>query len=270
MNIYEYSDYRIFVSDRLEELKKEIKNFSIRKELKATGVTNPSFLLYVTKYKKNINALSARKLAQFLKLPKQDRDYFLKLVNFNQEENLQKKRELAKGLLRHSNIKKMAPLVAEKYEYFSHWINITLFELLASRMAVDSVDELHKKFRGLATKPEISQALNLLKRLGLIEEKSGFLVQTQKVILSDDEISSTFAASHYEAFLKVAIQSMENDPLEVREFTSLTFSLSPKKIREIKNLVLEFRNELIEAVSGQDVGEDVFQVMLQFYPITRS
>jgi uncharacterized protein (TIGR02147 family) len=82
--IFNYTDYRKFIKDHCEDIRKEKPFFSYRyiaqkAELKSTG-----FISWVVSGKRTISLKLAHKICTIFKLGKRETDYFLLLVNHNQ------------------------------------------------------------------------------------------------------------------------------------------------------------------------------------------
>lgn len=268
MKVYEYSDYRIFVQDKVEEIRK-LEGGSIRKKLRKSGITDPSFLLKITKYRVNMGLVSAKKLAKFLGLDQNETRFLLKLVEFNQETRPSEKRGLAKLLMKNKVARKISPITFDKYDYFAKWYNIAIFELAGSKSLKNRPAEISKKLRGLVTPDEVSETIELLLRLNLITISNAKIFQSQKFVLAQDEISHTFIADHYDAFLKIGLRSLEDDQFDEREFMSVTFSYQKNKFKNLKGLLTEFRDEFVDVIADGEPGEDVFHLVLQLYPVTK-
>lgn len=269
MKVYAYTDYRKFVIDQLSKIK-AIPNQSIAKRLKSFGISNPSFLLRITKYDGKISKESAKKLALFLELDNSEQVFFCDLVQFNQSEDISEKRLLAKKLLRSKGLKTHAPMVADQYEYFSSWLNVVVYEFLALKGLSPRPDEIAKRLRGFAREEEVQSSLDLLKRLGLAVESRGSLRQSKKIITSqENEVMHTLFEEHYRAFFKFGSVSATEDPVDKRELASITFAAKESKIGVLKEMIRDFRDEIAQAVADEADGDQVYEVLLQLFPITK-
>ena len=77
LDIYQYTDYRDYLKDRLAELKAQDRKYSLRFLAKKLGLSSNSHLKMVMDGDHNLSLELGRKLADFLNLRKQETDFFL-------------------------------------------------------------------------------------------------------------------------------------------------------------------------------------------------
>lgn len=83
---------------------------------------------------------------------------------------------------------------------------------------------------------------------------------------SDDVMSLALQKSHTES-LQIAQQKLEAIPLNQRDFSSVMVTLSADHIALAKTLIRNFRKDFMALVE-QTPGREVFQLNLQFFPLT--
>ena len=90
-SIYNYTDYRKFISDYFAEQKRNGIGFSYAFFAKKAGFKSRSFMAKVISGEKALSAASIGRVAKAMDLQKKERDYFRALVLFNNEKSLNKK-----------------------------------------------------------------------------------------------------------------------------------------------------------------------------------
>jgi uncharacterized protein (TIGR02147 family) len=83
-DIFKYTDFRKYLKDAIEELRKSGLDLPYRRLAQIVGLKAPSHVLLVMQGKKSLtNSLSLR-LTRFLKLTRKQTYYFEHMANFNQ------------------------------------------------------------------------------------------------------------------------------------------------------------------------------------------
>ncbi|MBK7891534.1 MAG: DUF4423 domain-containing protein [Bdellovibrionales bacterium] len=116
---------------------------------------------------------------------------------------------------------------------------------------------------------EIKMALTRLKRLGLLRVEDGKYIKTVAQVSSGDKSSTTAAHRRLQRqVLTKAVDSLENDPLDVRNMTSMTMAIDPRKVPEAKKMIQNFSRELCAYLeSGKRT--QVYQLGVCLYPISK-
>jgi len=84
ISIFEYDDYRAYLRDLYEHLKKTGTHFSYRSFSSKAGFRSPNILKLVIDGKRNLSPQSVQKFARALNLKKDEAEFFRILVNLNQ------------------------------------------------------------------------------------------------------------------------------------------------------------------------------------------
>lgn len=109
---------------------------------------------------------------------------------------------------------------------------------------------------------------NLLEAGLLKRAAGGKLVKTHlEVRTTDDVVSNALRQSHREA-LQMGEAKLTNVPLTLRDFSSMTVAIRPNQVDEAKRLLRKFRSDFAKILE-EDAGTEVFQLCLQFYPLTQ-
>lgn len=116
---------------------------------------------------------------------------------------------------------------------------------------------------------EVKLAIRRLLRLGLLEDKQGVLQKTiEHVSSADKHVTSSAHKRLQKQVLKKAADSLENDDIEVRNMTSMTMAIDPRKIPQAKKMIQNFSRELCAYLeSGKRT--QVYQLGVCLYPISK-
>jgi uncharacterized protein (TIGR02147 family) len=92
------------------------------------------------------------------------------------------------------------------------------------------------------------------------------------MVLSSDEVRSLAIRNYHRQMLDQAKESLENLPIEEREFGALTFVLPEAALAELKYKLKTFRRDMhtwAMQVAEEQGGDIVVQLNAQMYPHTK-
>ncbi len=105
--------------------------------------------------------------------------------------------------------------------------------------------------------------------LGLIENRDGKIFRTSKTITTSTNIPSESIREHHKQSLVKAVDALEEVPIELRDYTTVTYVLNPEKIQDAKNLIFSFHRKLGKLLDCKQATE-VYRLNIQFFPLTKT
>jgi uncharacterized protein (TIGR02147 family) len=117
---------------------------------------------------------------------------------------------------------------------------------------------------------EVKLAIKRLIRLKLLDDQDGSLRKTvQQVSSADKNITSAAHKRLQKQILKKAVESLENDDIEIRNMTSMAMAIDPQKIPQAKKMIQNFSRELCAYL---ECGKrtQVYQLGVCLYPISKN
>lgn len=116
---------------------------------------------------------------------------------------------------------------------------------------------------------EASAAVERLERLGFIElcENEWKLLEPNNTWSNRDR-TSTARRNHQRELLTQALEAVNGIEFDRRENGSLTVACSSALLPEIKKKMHNFRRELDEFIQSRGEPEDVYQLVMSFFPIS--
>jgi uncharacterized protein (TIGR02147 family) len=264
-----YVDFRKYLKDCYEARKSVNPKFSHRFFGKKAGYGSSSYFADVLSGRRSLTATGALRLSRALELAKEEEEYFLQLVNFNQAASLELKNLYYGKLLSRSRI---APdiLSRDKYEYFSKWYHAALRELLYFEPCKDDFKALGRKLNPVVPAPQVKKAVALLEKLGMIaRDADGFYRQTVALVSTDDLGASLHVENFQTETMKLGIEALERHPAADRDISTLTATLSQESLDKVKVALKELR-KCVMVLAEQDQKVDrVVQLNIQLFPLTR-
>ena len=74
---------------------------------------------------------------------------------------------------------------------------------------------------------------------------------------------------HQELLLRKSINSLNNDPIQKRDHSSIMMATSKKKVQEVKLIIRDFRRKLCEFLEDTDEFDTVYQLQVSLFPMTK-
>jgi uncharacterized protein (TIGR02147 family) len=216
-----------------------------------------------------LSAKSGRRLARALLLDPQEEVRFLASIGDT---------KLRKGLRRVSpELRKLAEankasvlpvrdLPSEQFRVISDWYHYAILELtFAKGFRPDPKWIASSLGIGFA---EAELALDRLFSLGLLARKAdGSVVKVDDLVATADKSMSTVAHRKRQSqILEKSRASLEGDPLELRNHSSMTLALDPSRIPEAKRRIQAFARELTRFLESGE-NKRVYEMSISLFPL---
>jgi uncharacterized protein (TIGR02147 family) len=270
-SIYKYSDFRKYVRDMFRRCKEKNRHFTFRYFSMKAGLASPSALKEVIDGKKNLTQKSILQFAAGFSLNKGETEYFTQLVYFNQSSTEQEKNRYYQELLKRQQIKKGKTLTSQQYEYYSNWYNSAIRELAGTAGFKNEPEWVARRLNPMISPSEAAKALDLLIKLGLlVRQEEGTLKQDAPKLEVDPDVSTLSIRNFNRNMIHLGKEAIERFPQEEREVSGLTLGVSKECAKEIKNMVREFKKQVLNyAVNDARPADSVYQLNFQLFPLTR-
>ena len=241
ITIFEYTNYRSYLRDKYDELKKVSSSFSYRFFSKQCGYSSPNYLKLVTDGDRNLSIESIAKFSVFFKMNKKESEYFKQLVLFNQSKNSQEKKDLAEQILKSSVFKRIHPLAKDQFLYTSNWYYVAVREILQTKKIKLDAKAISELIRPRISQKNVENILTTLLRLKMIQKKDNRYVQVNELVSTGDEVSYGGVAEFHRQMMELASQSIDTVDRDLRDISGVTISLSNEGIDELKVMIQKFR-----------------------------
>ena len=270
VDIFQYTDYRKYLSDFYEAEKKRNPHFSHRYVAQKVGFNSSGFFSKILQGKTNISNDFALRFVDFLKLKKHEAEYFSLLVFFNQAKSHADKKRWFEKIVAFSKSKVKIVQVSQ-FEYFQKWYYVAIRELLKFYEFTGDYQELGKMLNPPVSAAQAKKAIMLLEKLGLIKkEEDGGYVQTDTLMSTGYDVKSVAVNNFLMSTLDLAKESIDRFPKDERDVSALTLSFSKELFTTVHERLKGFRREILELVRNDSkVGEQVYQVNFQIFPLTK-
>ena len=276
MNIYDYLDYRQFIKDSIDVIRKNHK-LTNRAISERVGVVSPSYYHETIELgAKNMSVEVAERFAALFRLTGAETGYLRLLVQFNQAKTEYEKISLLGLLLplRTGVHQDSHVLAVNEYAYMAEWQNSVLRELLPllggfGNRSQDERAAIMKILRPQITDKQIDDAIGLLESLKFIKRKpNGDYVKTGSILRGDNKTSAAYRALCQ--LVDIGKRVINVVKPEHRLFKSVVLSMSRETYTVIEMKINDFCYSLLELVSKENGKKNrLYNMNIQFFPLTR-
>lgn len=268
IDVFRYLDYRRYLADYYRS--KKSRGFSYRAFSRAAGLGAPNYLKLVIGGQRNLTAAMAARFAAACGLSGEAAEYFAQLVEFNQARNVEQRNRSYARLIAFSRYRRGHKLDLAQAAYHSTWFAPAIRELAASAQFREDAEWLAEALWPKIKPSEAKQALETLLELGLLERDAhGRLRQTTPVVSTGPETLGMHITNYHAEMMRRATAAMELVPAASRDISALTFCVGPSGLQRLKQRIQEIRRELIELVEAEPDRNQVVQLNLQLFPLSR-
>ena len=270
-NIYDYLDYREFVSDRVDHIRDTNPNFSYRYFNKKSGFKSPNHLKQIIDGGKNLGRKGMYGICKGLGLSEKEARFFESLVHFNQAKNFEDKEKHYNELIGRYPAKHPKFLESKFYKIFTHWYYVAILELIRLENFKENAHWISRMLKPNVPVIMVRAAFGDLIEMGLIvRNESGKLERTEKMIATPEAIRDIAVKRFKHQLCNLAQASIEKDRHFDKENATLTMALSEETFKKIKKKMQDFKDEirtLVEECESEN-RTSVAHMNLQMFKLT--
>jgi uncharacterized protein (TIGR02147 family) len=270
LNIFDYVDYRFFLTDYIRIQKKLARRFTFRSFAQKAGLSS-SLLKDILSKRQDLTLPTMGKYAGAMALNAKEIAYFEALVGFNNAAANSEKNRFFGEMVRLRGRSAVKFLDLQQYEYFSKWYHAVVRELMIHAGLGCDVRAIARAIVPAVSPGKIRKSIALLKELGLVYQGSdGAWRAADKVLSSEYEIRSIALKNYHMSMLERAGEALDRCASEDREFQGMTISASRATFLRMKERIRCFTDELLTmAAAENEKTEEVYQINVQMFPFTR-
>ena len=268
-DILQYTNYRVFLRDFYEYKKKTSSAFSLRFFAEKSGLSSHAHLKLAIDGKRNITKNTVVKLISGLNLDDKRAAYFESLVFFNQAKNDKEKQIYYAQLLKASPRSKLRSLEKAQFRIFREWYHSVILEMTSLKGFNAAPEWISKHVMGGVTPVQIAESLKILLDLGLLVKTANGFRQKDPLLTTDDEVQDVLVKFYHNQMLKLASTALSELPGDQRDFSAVTFAIKRKDFPSLKKHLQLMRKELLDFSASNGEADDIVQVNIQLFPLTR-
>jgi uncharacterized protein (TIGR02147 family) len=271
VSVFEFLDYRDYLKAHYQVTKAQRPSYSFRLFSKLAGLRSPNFLKLVMEGQRNLSADSVTRFSSAMGHDATEAEFFADLVAFNQAESLADKNRAFERIAASRRFRNARRIDGDLFAYLSRWYNPAIRELAARSDFNEDPRWIASQLQPRISPAEAAEALQLLLSLGLLvrDQHSGGIVRGEPTLTTEHEVRSLGAKAFHRQMIERAAESMETVPRELRDLAALTVCISPKTAALVKQRIHQFQEAIAELCDADGEGEVVYQLNLQWFPLSR-
>lgn len=269
-DIFNFFEYRTYLSEYYDRRKAEDPDFSHRAFLRDAGIAGSVYLMRIIKNERKLSTRFIPHFSQALGHSPREARYFRALVLFCNEKAASRKEIHLREMLALRNASPVHKLEDRKLRFFDKWYYPVVREMVTHLDFRGDFNRLANSVVPRITAEQAEGAINYLLENGFISRsgRTGYR-QTEAIISTGPEVNSTIVQKYQKQVLLQCAEALDTVAREERDISSLTLSVSPKSFRTIKEEIQAFRKRLLQIAGAEKSPSLVCLVGMQLLPRSR-
>jgi uncharacterized protein (TIGR02147 family) len=269
--LFDYLDYREFLSDYYLFQKEKDSHFSYRTFLIKAQISSPSFYKQICEGQRNLTETTTKKFAETLDFSAEETLFFFKLVDYNQAKTPLLKQKYFDELKEFSLDRPYSILAKEKLGFYQNWYFPVVREMacfcIPNAQQID-FQKLAALIRPRIKATEFQNALQwLLENQFLIQVENHF-EQTQKNIHTGHTIDSLLVRRFNQKMLLLGADALDQLPTNQRFSSGITMGVSHQTYEKMQKEITLFQEKLMRMVDEDQENIDrVIQFNILLFPL---
>jgi len=269
VNVLEYTDYREFLIAFYKSMKAHTPYFSYRYFSKQAGFSSPNFFKLVMDGKRNLSNEGVEKFIKALGLKADEARHFRMLVSREQAATPEEKDYYTRRLFKTRVFRNLRPLSEAQYAYYSEWYLVPLRELVLRSDFNPDPGWIAGQFTPPLNEAQVKAGLATLEKLNLISASAdGTYKQTETILSTGDEVAGDAIKNYHREMIRKGAEAIDRFESAKRDISSLTLGLSAANADRLKELIKDFRKDLLAIAHEEQAVEEIVQVNFQLFPLT--
>lgn len=265
ISVFMFFDYREYIKAVLEILQKN--GTSMRAIQAGAGVQGSAFFSRILDGSRPLSLENAKSLAKAWNLPVDDATYFLDLVRFGNEKNVDQREVMLRRLLAARESKKEFTLQDSALKFFSKWYYPVLRDLLPLLPAGTSAEKIGRMFTPALRAPQVQSGINYLLEAGfiLLGDNGAYQV-AEPVVSTPPRVRSTILRKYHLKNLEINSEVYDEFTSDDRSMTSVTCSLSKESFEKVRAEIAAMRERILAIAQADTSPDRVCHVGFQLVP----
>ncbi len=276
VSIFDYTDYRRYLSDYYHTCKQINKYFSYRYFAKKAGINSIGLYKDVVEGRQNLGRTLIFKFSTAMGHTQKEAEYFENMVFFNESGTPEERGLFFERMMACQKIKSRM-VDSTKYEYYNKWYYSAVRALVNIGKFGDD-EKSYKKIAGILNPriqpDEAKRALALLERLGFIgKNPEGVFVLQDTAITTGDlkpptNVTLLNVINFQKEVMVLANESIDRFGIEHINLSTLTLGVSKAVVTAIKDELATVRNKIAMLAEKDGAADRVYQLNMQFFPMS--
>jgi uncharacterized protein (TIGR02147 family) len=254
ISVFMYFDYRDFIRAVLETM--QSKGLSLRAIQENAGVSGSAFFSRILDGSRPLSIANAKNIAKYWGLSVDESDYFLDLVRFGNEKNVDVREELLRKLLAVRANNQEFALQDSSLKFFSKWYYPVLRDLLPLLPPNMPAEKIGRMFTPVLRAPQVESGIRYLMESGFVTlDENGVYRVEQPIVSTPPRVRSTILRKYHLKNLEVNSEVYDLFTSDDRSVTSVTCSLSKESFEKVREEIAKLREKIL-ALSREEKNPD--------------
>ena len=254
ISVFMYFDYRDFIRAILETM--QSKGLSLRAIQENAGVSGSAFFSRILDGSRPLSIANAKNIAKSWGLSVDESDYFLDLVRFGNEKNVDVREELLRKLLAVRANNQEFALQDSSLKFFSKWYYPVLRDLLPLLPPNMPAEKIGRMFTPVLRAPQVESGIRYLMESGFVTlDENGVYRVEQPIVSTPPRVRSTILRKYHLKNLEVNSEVYDLFTSDDRSVTSVTCSLSKESFEKVREEIAKLREKIL-ALSREEKNPD--------------
>lgn len=270
VSVYQYINYRKFLSDWFVKKKQDNPRFSHRLFSRKMEQKSPSFLKDIIEGRRNITVNQLDNFYKVLGLNAKEAEFFSNLITLDQSQNEEAQKKAFELIAATRRFQQARKLEGNSYRYLSNWFCPAIREMALLPDFKATPEWICQNIRPKITKKQAKEALDILQSLHMIEilEDSSVTVK-DGTLATPSQVFGIAVHNLHKELLQLAIESIDRFHSSQRHLLGVTVNVPYSLIPELKEEMNSFAARICDICdSNTEPSEQVLQVNLHFYPLS--
>lgn len=254
ISVFMYFDYRDYIRAVLETM--QSKGLSLRAIQENAGVSGSAFFIRILDGSRPLSIANAKNIAKSWGLSVDESDYFLDLVRFGNEKNVDVREELLRKLLAVRANNQEFALQDSSLKFFSKWYYPVLRDLLPLLLPNMPAEKIGRMFTPVLRAPQVESGIRYLMESGFVTlDENGVYRVEQPIVSTPPRVRSTILRKYHLKNLEVNSEVYDLFTSDDRSVTSVTCSLSKESFEKVREEIAKLREKIL-ALSREEKNPD--------------
>ncbi len=254
ISVFMYFDYRDYIRAVLETM--QSKGLSLRAIQENAGVSGSAFFSRILDGSRPLSIANAKNIAKSWGLSVDESDYFLDLVRFGNEKNVDVREELLRKLLAVRANNHEFALQDSSLKFFSKWYYPVLRDLLPLLPPNTPAEKIGRMFTPVLRAPQVESGVRYLMESGFVTlDENGVYRVELPIVSTPPRVRSTILRKYHLKNLEVNSEVYDLFTSDDRSVTSVTCSLSKESFEKVREEIAKLREKIL-ALSREEKNPD--------------
>jgi uncharacterized protein (TIGR02147 family) len=270
LRVHKFTDYRSFLLAHVQDKRKENPNWTFGIWARSLGLKDPSSITKILQGQRHPGKQITERLVNYFNFKNNEGQYFSDLVAFHKVKDDPRLSVMLLEKMGKQNPDLSSRVLDDKtFSLISNWYCFAIREMVRLDRFFENPDWISKTFHFKVTPKEAERALALLIEVGLlVRSDTGKLAIQTGLFKTKNDFANEALKRFHESSLENAKLAIRSIDVAEREITASVFAMKRSSIPRAKELIREFKDKF-ESLLEEDDADGVYQVNIQFYPLTK-